>query len=316
MPDTSRVRWLEQRTEQIGRELFDDSRRRSPAPLSPRWWDERAMQWSMGVPALKGRLFRLVDVLPALPDRDAVLGHLKEYLAEPAHGANGRGHASQADMLVRLMRLAPPLLGARHTLRGRLSAAAVVRSARRLARRFIAGQTVEEAVQSALRLRSRRLAFTLDLLGEKVLSEREADAYAAAYLSLIRGLTEAAGRWPGDPLIDQADGGRRMPRVNLSIKLTGLYSQFDPLAARRLSDAVIARLGPILREARRLGAFIHVDMEHDEVKDLTLDLFERIAADPAFADWRDFGIVIQAYRMDSPADLDRVIALARRRGTP
>lgn len=293
----------------LARAIFAEARRQSPWPLSPRWWDERAMQWSMGEPGLKGRLFRLVDVLPALPDRRAVAEHLSQYLAD----GEPDGHVSA---LARMARLIGPMVARGDALFERMTVAAVLGSVRRLARRFIAGATVEQAAESILRLRARHVAFSLDLLGEQVLSEREADEYANQYLALIRGLTDAAAAWPVDPQIDQADDGTPLPRVNVSIKLSGLYSQFDPLARRRVADAVVGRLRPILRLARERGAFIHVDMEHHEVKDLTLDLFERIATDVDLADWPGLGIVIQAYLTDSPADLDRVIALARRRGTP
>ncbi len=322
---------LEQRTREIGRELFSRARALAPSVLNPRWWDEHVMQWSMSSAGLKGRLFRLVDVLPALPDRAAVLEHLAEYLgdgrppagASPSHGrqpADGRRRAARAAGVQRsvgdLLHLVPPLLGSSRSLRGRLSAAAVLRAVRRLARRFIAGETPEQAVQTILALRRQHTAFSLDLLGEKVLSEREADAYAQTYLDLIDALTAAAGGWPSDPLLDAADSARALPRVNLSIKLSGLYSQFDPLKPRRSADAVLARLRPILRRARRRGAFIHVDTEHFAVRDLTLSLFAQAAGDDEFADWRDLGVVIQAYLRDSDRDLDRMLALGRRRGAP
>ncbi|MCG3181296.1 MAG: 1-pyrroline-5-carboxylate dehydrogenase [Phycisphaerae bacterium] len=295
---------LERRTREIGRELFARSQALAPGMLNPRWWEEHLMQWSMNAGGLKGRLFRLVDVLPALAGRDQVHEHLKEYLGDPGGDAP------------RWIRLAPALLGAAHSAMARFSSAAVLRAVRRLARRFIAGGTADEAVETILALRRRRLTFSLDLLGEKVLSEPEADDYARRYCELIESLTARAAGWPGDPLLDAADGGRAISRVNLSIKLTSLYSQFDPIAPRRSADEVVARLAPILRLARRRGAFIHFDMEDYAVRDITLDLFERITGAGEFADWRDVGIVIQAYLRDSRADLERMIALGRRRGLP
>ena len=307
---------LDRRIIEIGRALFDRAADLSPEFTSPKWWQERLMQWSMGQPDLKVRLFRLVDVLPSLQtagrfDRAAVLDHLRQYLRQ----IDPQSPATRP-LLTRLVRLAAPLMGSARSLRGRFSAAMVLASVRNLARRFIAAETIAQAGQAALDLRHRQLAFTLDLLGEKVLSEREADAYADQYLRLLDELSAAAALWPGDELLDRADGGRPIPRINLSLKLSSLDSQFDPLAGSRGVDVVLGRFRPILRSARQRGAFIHVDMEHYEVRNLTLDLFERIALDREFADWRDLGIVVQAYLCDSAADLGRVISLARRRGTP
>jgi RHH-type proline utilization regulon transcriptional repressor/proline dehydrogenase/delta 1-pyrroline-5-carboxylate dehydrogenase len=234
--------------------------------------------------------------------------------------------------------LASLLLGTERSLRGRIVSRAVPWGVGWMARRFIAGSSAREAERTILALRRRRMAFSLDLLGEKVLSEREADAYAQSYVNLIDSLSAGAASWPADDLLDRAAtwhgrpahvyGGhmtgvppslqtnRALPRVNLSIKLTALYSQFDPVAPRRSADGVLARLRAIARLARKKGVFLHVDMEHREVKDLSFDIFARLAAEPEFADWRDLGIVLQAYLRDSGADLDRLLELARRRGTP
>jgi RHH-type proline utilization regulon transcriptional repressor/proline dehydrogenase/delta 1-pyrroline-5-carboxylate dehydrogenase len=266
------------------------------------------MHWSMDSKRFKDPLLRLVDVLPALTDRQAVIEHLKEYLGHQAAQAGERPWRHW-DMVV------AALLGSASSLRGSASAAAVRIAVARVAGQFIAGGTADQAVQAVVALRRRHQAFSLDLVGEKVLSEVEADAYAQAYADLIELLSASAANWPVDGLIDLAET-RPMPRVNLSIKLTALYSQFDPGAPRRTIDGVLGRLSPLARLARQHGVFLHLDMEHHEVKDLTLDIFERLAGEDEFAGWRDIGVVLQSYLRDSPADLERLIELGRRRGAP
>ena len=269
------------------------------------------MHWSMESPRLREPLFRLVDVLPSLKGRTAVLDHLREYFSLAARAGAGGAARSPGGWDAAIAILA----GSARSLRGRLWSGAVPKGAAWMARRFIAGASAEQAAGTILALRDRRQAFSLDLLGEKVLSEKEADAYAAAYLGLIESLAARAADWPADALLDQGDG-RPIPRVNLSIKLTALSSRFDPIAPRRSEEEVLSRLRPIARTARRRGVFLHVDMEHFEVKPLTLAIFRRVALDPDFADWRDLGIVLQAYLRDSGSDLDFLVDLARRRGTP
>src|SRR5690606_21375779 len=71
---------IEARTQQIGRELFDQLRASRPGLLERRWWDDRIMGWSMSDEALKVELFRFVDVLPMLGTSQAVNDHLVEHL--------------------------------------------------------------------------------------------------------------------------------------------------------------------------------------------------------------------------------------------
>ena len=131
-------------------------------------------------------------------------------------------------------------------LGGRLLARAAKWNAEHLARRFIAGSNVEEALASVKRLREKSLGFTVDLLGEATITEAEADAVQKQYLDLIDGLTREVNAWPEVPLIDRDDRGP-IPRVNVSVKLSSLYSQFDPIDPEGTSRAVRDRLRPILR---------------------------------------------------------------------
>src|SRR3990172_1171536 len=124
--------------------------------------------------------------------------------------------------------------------------------ARRRARGFIAGGTPEEAIRAALEARRAGQAFTFDVLGEACVSEAEADAYQNAYLDLVGHLGMEARQWPANPRLDRAEWGE-LPRVNVSVKLSALYPYLDPIDPRRSSEAVKARLRPILRAAQGSG---------------------------------------------------------------
>src|SRR5262249_477711 len=136
---------------------------------------------------------------------------------------------------------------------GRMLAATAHRSAERMARRFIAGSNVDEVAAAVAALRRRSLAFTVDLLGEATITEIEAEQCQREHLKLIEGLGRQVNGWPAVDLIDQDETGP-LPRVNVSVKLTALYSQFDPIDPEGTSAAVRARLRPILRAARRRNA--------------------------------------------------------------
>src|SRR5262245_64458715 len=180
---------LEALTHAYGREIFARLDGTAPPPFGPRWWDERLMDWTMGDPALKVQLFRFVDALPLLKTPPQVSGHLREYLEEAG--------AALPALLRYGLRWLP-----RDGFAGRLLARAARSSAERLARRFIAGADVEEALEAIARLRRQSLAFTVDLLGEATITEAEADRCRDEYLGLVEGLSRRVNAWPEVPLID------------------------------------------------------------------------------------------------------------------
>src|SRR5262249_39497615 len=117
-----------------------------------------------------------------------------------------------------------------------------------------------------------------------------------------------APAWPERRQLERDPWGV-VARANVSVKPTALSPLFGPLTASDgLADAR-ARLRPILARARDAGATIHLDTEHDEVKDLTLDLVRALGAE--FPDGPGLGCVIQAYRRDAPADLEAMTGWAR-----
>jgi len=152
------------------------------------------------------------------------------------------------------------------------------------ARRFIAGETVDEAIAAARDVAARGMHLTLDLLGESVTNLEEADAATRAYLGVLDAIT--------------ASGIER----NVSLKLTQLGLDVDKASA-------IDNLRKILERAEPAGFFVRIDMESSAYTDVTLEIFETL--------WRhgytNIGIVLQSalYRSEE-YDLPRVNALGAR----
>lgn len=293
---------LEELTRAYGQELFARVSQRGPLPFTPAWWDGRLMAFSMRDEAVKIQLFRFIDALPQLADAAAITRHLAEYFHQVR------------DHLPGWARLALPFLPRRGLLADWVARLARA-NAENLARKFIAGSNVDEALLAVERLRRRHLAFTVDLLGEATITEKEAEKCQRDYLELIAGLCAEASSWPSLDLIDRAERGP-LPRVNVSIKLSSLFSQFDPMAADYTCAVVRERLRPILRLAMKQGAFINFDMEQSAYKDLTIRIFQEILDDTEFRSWPDVGIAIQAYLHSGEADLQNLLDWAKRRGTP
>jgi RHH-type transcriptional regulator, proline utilization regulon repressor / proline dehydrogenase / delta 1-pyrroline-5-carboxylate dehydrogenase len=195
-------------------------------------------------------------------------------------------------------------------------AAAAVRSAMgSVGRRFVGGENAREVLRTVQGLRQERLNFTLDLLGEATVSEAEAVHYYNQYVELLDALASEVARWKPDPLLDTING-RPSPRLNLSVKVSALYSQIAAVAARHSIDALKARLRPLLQAARRHGAFVCIDMEHYESKHIVLGLFRELLMEEEFRDWCDAGIALQAYLRETERDVEELIEWAVRRGTP
>lgn len=293
---------LENLTQDIGREIFARLHGSNSWPFTPAWLDDRLMEWTMADPAVKVQLFRFIDALPLLTTSTSITRHLREYFTEAREHLPG------------WMRWGLPWMPA-DGWPGRLLATVARRNANRLARRFIAGSNLPEALSAVAGLRRRSLAFTVDLLGEATITEAEADQYQGEYFKLIDGLSREVNNWPAIPLID-CDHRGPLPRVNVSIKLSSLYSQFDPMDPQGTRPAVCRRLRPILRAARQHQVFVNVDMEQHTFKDLTLQIFREILMEDEFRDWPDVGIALQAYHRQSGDDLADLARWAEHRGNP
>ncbi|MBW3596794.1 MAG: proline dehydrogenase family protein [Planctomycetes bacterium] len=293
---------IERRTQAIGLEIFDRLDARRPNVLDRRWWDDRIMSWAMQDEAVKVQLFRFVDVLPMLRSDDQMIRHLTEYLAEVR------------ERMPYSFRIALGVARRAAFTRGAVARAARL-SVMDFARRFIAGSDAKEVLAAAQRERKLRRAFTLDILGEAVISEREADEHFTAYCDLIRNVAPTVNSWEEIPQIDRDHRGA-LPRMNLSVKLSALDSQFDAVDQEGTLRRCGARLRELLRVARSEGAFINVDMESYEKKDLTLRIFQSVLQEPEFRDFVDAGIVIQCYLYDAARDLRELRDWAVRRGAP
>ncbi len=292
---------IDRRAREIGRGLFADVGR-GQSIRERGWWDDRAMSLTMNDPEVKIQLFRFIDSLPSLSSAESVGRHLREYLAQAR---------DRVPWFMKLgVALAPP-----DTVLGEALAAIARVSATHMARKFIAGSTPAEAFRTVKALRQRGVGFTADLLGEAVISDEEAEKYAATCVELLAGLAPPLNAEPEDPRIDRGPHGP-IPRVNLSLKLTSLTPRFDALYAEATARRVADRLRPILRVAREHGAFVNVDMEQYAHKDLTYSIFRSVLAEPEFRDWSNVGIVCQAYLPEAEGDLRMLDEWARHRGTP
>jgi proline dehydrogenase len=156
--------------------------------------------------------------------------------------------------------------------------------ARKLASRFVAGETIDEAITALRDLNSSGLSASLDLLGESVLHAEEANRACQTYLDIL----------------DRIHGAQA--NANVSVKLTQMGLDIDEQLCLRNMRAII-------RNAKQYGSFVRIDMEQSTYTARTLQLFTDVLH-PEFGN--TVGVVLQSYLRRTAADVDAMIALGAR----
>lgn len=283
-----------------GEEILKRMEGQSKASIfSKDFWYGSIMEWSMKNEKFKTNMFRFVDVLPSINSGDEVARHLKEYFSE-----DGGTLPPVFNVGLGLGSLAPGLM-----------AGAIKKNVIGMAKMFITGETPDEALPVLKKTRKNKMTFTVDILGEATLSEKEAQEYSSKYMELITWLAKDAQNWDEVPQIDRDHEGA-IPKVNVSVKMTALYSQIKDMAWDESKRILKDRLRPVFRLGMEKGIFINLDMEQFSVKHLTLEVFTELINEPEFKNYKFFGVVIQAYLRDSFEDVKALTDFAQKRGTP
>lgn len=285
----------------LGEDVWDQMQGELPGLFNAQYWHGRLLEWVMKDPDFKVDLFRFVDVLPALRTTEQVAQHVGEYLLK--EGRDLPGVISAA------------LKAASHGLTAGLGARAIKKNVVEMAERFIVGRDAKQALPILHTLHREGIAFTVDILGEATISDQEADAYQARYLTLIDQLADATAQWQRDEIIDHNHLGS-LPRANVSVKLSALEAHLDAVDPVGCVSRLKERVLPLLLHAKEKQVFVNVDLEQWELHGITYDLFEDLVGHPELRDWPHLGIVVQAYLTCARRDLDRLLSLGRTRGTP
>jgi proline dehydrogenase len=154
--------------------------------------------------------------------------------------------------------------------------------ARPLVRRFVAGETLAEAIENVQKLNAAGMTATLDYLGESVTSAAEAGVAATQYIAILHAIERAGAR------------------CNASLKLTQMGLAVDRALCKRNVERIV-------EQAAQFDNFIRIDMEGSDYTQITLDIFKAI-----FAARKNVGVVIQAYLYRSEADTRELNAIGAR----
>ncbi len=291
---------FESRIRKTGLWLYELIKGETPSVFKKEYWTGKVMEWCMKDEAFKVEMFRFIDVFPYLTSTESVAKHLTEYFCRPEQDF-------PPALQWGLRRLSPTSIGSRTVAKG------IASNIHSMGKQFIAGATPEEAIPVWTSLRGQGMAFTADLLGEAVVSEKEAERYLERYLALFEILDEAQKGWnPLDAETGDLDWGY-VPKINVSIKPSAMYSQMNARASGYSTSKAKERLRPIFRKAVGMQAHVCLDMEHNDLKNLTLAIYRSLLEEPEFRDYPHTGIVIQAYLRDSEQDLKDLAQWGKKR---
>ncbi|MEM1163057.1 MAG: bifunctional proline dehydrogenase/L-glutamate gamma-semialdehyde dehydrogenase PutA, partial [Pseudomonadota bacterium] len=160
---------------------------------------------------------------------------------------------------------------------------AVARAMREMGAQFVLGRDIAEAVSRGDPMVQKGYTYSYDMLGEAARTERDAQRYWGAYAQAIASLARRSNH----AVVADNPG--------ISVKLSALHPRYEATQGARVVDEVAARLGSLARDAAAAGMGLNVDAEEADRLDLSLDVIERVLADPALAGWDGFGVVVQAY---------------------
>lgn len=161
---------------------------------------------------------------------------------------------------------------------------AVREAMRILGRQFVMGRSISEALGRARELEGQGYRYSYDMLGEAARTAADAERYYESYAAAIRAIGQAgAGR-----AVNEGPG--------ISVKLSALHPRYEFGQRDRVLGELVPRLRALAAMAAEQNMGFCVDAEEADRLDLSLEVLEAVACDPALKDWQGFGLAIQAYQ--------------------
>ncbi len=286
--------------------------RDNPAPF----WAMESLLREYPISSAEGlALMRLAEALLRVPDAETAIALTADQLGRADFDASRDGpHRLFASLSASAITLSKRFLpgdgngesGLFKRLGAQTVVAATVRALQLLGRQFVLGRSIKEALAEAASARKAQkgLRFSYDMLGEGARTEADAERYLASYRHAIRAIADGGARAAPGP--EAADG--------ISIKLSALFSRYEDAQRERVFAELLPRVWQLIEPAAQANINLTIDAEESDRLELSLDVFEALAARVAAAhpQWRGFGLAVQAYQTRALQVVDEVAAIARR----
>jgi RHH-type transcriptional regulator, proline utilization regulon repressor / proline dehydrogenase / delta 1-pyrroline-5-carboxylate dehydrogenase len=283
--------------------------RASPAPF----WAMESLLREYPITSAEGlALMRLAEALLRVPDAQTAIALTADQLgrADFSDAPDGGPHRMLASLSSTAIALSKNFLpqeeaggGLLSRLGGKTVVAATVRAIQLLGRQFVLGRHIGEAMAEAQSQRRAQptLRFSYDMLGEGARTERDAQRYLASYQNAIAAIAKS----PRGDGPEHTDG--------ISIKLSALFSRYEDTQRERVFTELVPRVWTLIDAAARADMNLTIDAEESDRLELSLDVFEQLAARIAqeHPRWRGFGLAIQAYQTRALEVVGEVARIAR-----
>ena len=284
----------------------------------PPFWAMESLLKEYPISSAEGlALMRLAEALLRVPDAETAIALTADQLGRADFDGSG---SHDAKALARLSSSAIALSkkflpssdgaavessGLFNKIGARTVVAATLRAVQLLGRQFVLGQTIGEAMNEATSSRKKHsnLRFSYDMLGEGARTDADALKYLASYQNAIKSIAISSRK---DWATELNDG--------ISIKLSALHPRYEDAQRERVMAELIPRVWGLCELAAGANINLTVDAEEVDRLELSLDVFEALAAKVAgqCPQWKGFGLAMQAYQTRSLDLIQHVISIGRK----
>lgn len=276
----------------------------------PPFWAMESLLKEYPISSAEGlALMRLAEALLRVPDAETAIALTADQLGRADFDSAGDGvMARLSASAIAMSKMFLPE-GGQPNIMSKLGArtvvAATLRAVQLLGRQFVLGQTIGDAMNEADDSRKKipNLRFSYDMLGEGARTDADALRYLASYTNAIESI--AAGARPAGAT-EQNDG--------ISIKLSALHPRYEDAQRERVMAELVPRVWGLCELSARANINLTVDAEEVDRLELSLDVFEALAALVAkhHPQWQGFGLAMQAYQTRALELIEHIAAIARK----
>ncbi|HDR0626013.1 bifunctional proline dehydrogenase/L-glutamate gamma-semialdehyde dehydrogenase PutA [Pasteurella multocida] len=171
---------------------------------------------------------------------------------------------------------------------------------RLLGKQFVTGETIEQAIKNGEKRFQQGFRYSYDMLGEAALTEEDAARYYQDYVDSIH----AVGQRSSGLGVYAASG--------VSIKLSAIHPRYSLSQHQRVIDELYPKVKQLFLLAKQYDIGLNIDAEEADRLDISLDLVDRLLAEPDLAHFNGIGLVVQAYQKRCTFVIDYLIEQARK----
>ncbi|MBK7546880.1 MAG: L-glutamate gamma-semialdehyde dehydrogenase [Rhodoferax sp.] len=277
----------------------------------PPFWAMESLLKEYPISSAEGlALMRLAEALLRVPDAETAIALTADQLGRADFDAAGdktlaRLSSTAIAMSKKFLPDSEAPTGIFAKLGARSVVAATLRAVQLLGRQFVLGQTIGEAMDeaAAAKRKIKNLRYSYDMLGEGARTDADALKYLASYQNAIQSI--AAHAQPTGAC-EQNDG--------ISIKLSALHPRYEDAQITRVMAELVPRVWGLCEQAARANINLTIDAEEVDRLELSLEVFEALAAKVAlhFPQWTGFGLAMQAYQTRALELIEHITHIARK----